>query len=287
MRLSARAATIIALSLLSPVAFAKKDKKKKKGEEPVVIEGWHKEEGWTAECYYPPKWTELGFGDRKTRRSEVLDAMMSQWTGQRGDGIAFDEEKATDAETVLLGRPDDIEAVSIKNLELCKQAVAVGGDTGAWRSWLNGIPARLTEGECKSPPLDYTMFDYLDIGADWQRPLGICEGDHIQISGTAKDRFRVSSDGDWINVDGDPAQSAVGTDLPCNTEGCFRGQLIMRYQADSGWEKIIPVGTGTTFQAPEHGTIMYRINDDSFFDNVWYKSRGLEDHTAIEVSPAQ
>ena len=48
------------------------------------------------------------------------------------------------------------------------------------------------------------MFDYLDIGTGWQRPLKICKGDRIRISGSVKDSYKLSDGGPWISVEGDP-----------------------------------------------------------------------------------
>lgn len=277
---------VLALLLLSPAALAgKKPKKPKKGTPPPVLVGWQTQEGWSGSCYYPPAWGSLSQTDLKSERQKAMDAMVEQWGGKREDGVSFDEDMVLEVETVLLGRPDRVEAVSLKNLEKCRAAMA-GGGTDAWQSWVGGLKATLTEGECKQP-LDYTMFDYLDIGTGWQRPLYICAGESVRISGSPKDKYRIVENGPWINVAGDPAQSAVGTTLPCNTEGCFAGQLIMKFKADSGWEKVEPVGQMMIFTAPEHGEISYRINDESFFDNSWFKNKGLIDHTAIEVSPAQ
>lgn len=277
---------LLALSLLSPAALAGKEKKPKKGAAPPPPPvGWQTQEGWSGSCYFPPAWGSLSQTDLKTERQKAMDAMVEQWSGKREDGVSFDEEMVIEVETVLLGRPDRVEAVSLKNLEQCKTAMA-GGGTDAWQSWVGSLKATLTEGECKQP-LDYTMFDYLDIGTGWQRPLYICAGETVRISGSPKDKFRIVENGPWLNVAGDPAQSAVGTNLPCNTEGCFAGQLILKFKADTGWEKIYPVGQELVFEAPEHGEISYRINDETFFDNSWFKNKGLVDHTAIEVSPAQ
>lgn len=284
MKLGARLVAVLALSLVSPVALAKKDKKKK-GEEPAPLVGWQTQEGWMGECYFPPQWDSLNETDRRMARSTALDEMVKQWGGGKGDGIDLGEDTTTDVETVLLGRPEAVERVAADNLAQC-QKVMSGGDSSAWRSWLKSLPGTLTEGECRQP-LDYTMFDYLSIGTDWQRPLSICKDERVRISGTVKDKYRITNDGPWINVEGDPDQPATGTDLPCNIEGCFKGQLIMKFVSDSGWEKVEPVGAELIFSAPEHGTIWYRINDDVFHDNEWFKSRGIEDHTAIEVSPAQ
>jgi len=275
-----RPLVLLAFGLLSPVALAKK--KKAAPEAPKV--GWSREEGWAGDCYYPPQWDSLDQMTRMDARNAALDGMESQWKGDRNDGLSIDPDKVTDVDTVLLGRPEKIEAVSVQNLAKCQAVMSGQASASDWSSWVLSLPAALTEGECQRP-LDYTMFDYLDIGAGWQRPLGICQGETIHITGSVKDRYRLSEKGNWINVEGDTSGTVAGTDLPCNEEGCFPGQLIMRFQAESGWEKVYPVGARLAFTAPEHGTISYRINDDSFFDNSWYKSRGIEDHTAIEVSP--
>lgn len=282
MKLGVRSLAVLALALVSPVALAKKDKKKKKGEEPVVLVGWQTQEGWAGECYFPPQWDTLTETERRQARSTALDAMLKQW---QAEAVGLDEEAAMDVETVLLGRPESIEGVVAQNLEQCKKVMG-GGDGGAWRSWVKSLPGTLTAGECRQP-LDYQMFDYLSIGTDWQRPLSICKDERVRVKGTIKDKYRITEDGPWITVEGDLDQPATGTDLPCNVEGCYRGMLIMRFVADSGWEKVMPVGAETEFMAPEHGTIWYRINDDTFHDNTWFKSRGIEDHTAIEVGPAE
>jgi len=286
MKLSSRLAAVLALTLVSPVALAKKKKKKKKGEEVVVLVGWQTQEGWAGSCYYPPVWAKLSTSDSRLARQDALDAIVGQWSGNRDDGISFDEDTVTDTETVLLGRPEKTESVTDQNRDRCVATMAGQGSAGEWESWVKSLKASLTEGECKQP-LDYTMFDYLDIGSGWQRPLSICQGERVRISGTMTDKYRVTEDGPWITVEGDPDMPATGMDLPCNVEGCLQGQLILRFVADSGWEKVSPVGSQTIFEAPEHGVISYRINDQTWFDNAWFKSRGIEDHTAIEVSPAK
>lgn len=288
MKLGTRSIALIALALASPVALAKKDKKKKKkkGEEEVALIGWQTQEGWAGSCYYPPKWDDLNQSQRLLARQLGLEEIEKQWNGVREDGISFDEEMVEEVDTVLLGRPEKIEEISIENLARCEAVMKGQASAGEWESWVSGLRASLTEGECKQP-LDYTMFDYLDIGTGWQRPLSICQDERVRVSGTVADKYRVTEDGPWINVEGDPAVPTVGIDLPCNVEGCFQGMLIMRFVADSGWERVFPVGSSYIFEAPEHGVISYRINDSTWFDNTWFKSRGIEDHTAIEVSPAQ
>ncbi len=279
----ARTAVLMAALMMigwSTDADAKRKKKKKrKGEAPV---GWVESDDGQPDCYFQPKWDSFTEIDRRMKRSEAMDEVLNQWRGQRNDGVSFDEELIDEVETVLLGRPEKIEAFVEANTAQCQS-----DNASAWKSWAKGLKATLTAGECNHP-LDYTMFDYLDIGTGWQRPLRICKGDRIKISGTASDQYRLSDESPWINVTGNPENPTTGAEWPCNVEGCFEGMLIMRFVGKgSGIESVVPVGSETVFTAPEDGEIAYRINDTSFYDNTWHKSGSVIDHTAIEVSPAQ
>ena len=273
---------VLFLSLMFTV-FAAPDadakRRKKKGPPPV---GWQAGEEGQPQCYYAPQWDTLTEIDRRMKRSEAMDDVLNQWRGQRNDGVEFDEGLVEEVETVLLGRPEKIESVVASNQEKC-----LAGDVGAWQSWARTLKAELTAGECNHP-LDYTMFDYLDIGTGWQRPLKICKGNRIQIKGSSKDQYRLKDSGAWITVEGDTATPTTGSEWPCNIEGCFEGMLIMKHVgAKSGMETIIPVGTSAIYTATEDGEISYRINDTSFFDNTWHKSGSVIDHTSIEISPAE
>lgn len=258
-----------------------------KKEPPAPVEapvGWHAEEGWTASCYFPPDYTELELTDRRMARQNALQAMMSQWKGERDDGILVDARITEDVETTLLGYPDRIEAVSQQNLSYCKQVMGGVPDTDEWITWLKGLPDALTQGECIMPLRD-TWFDYLDIGRGWQLEVPVCTGDPVLITGTVKDRYRLTEGGDWINVEGNgvPASAA---DLPCNTEGCYEGQLIARFVSEDGVESIFGVGAETVWTAPANGTLSVAINDTTYYDNDWYQSGSIIDHTAITIGPA-
>lgn len=250
----------------------------------VPVEGWHAEEDWPGECFYPVNYDQLGPGDRKLARQAALVAMMEQWNGQRGDGVSFDTVGVTNMETVLLGEPDRIEDISRQNLEQCITARNTGA-TGAWETWLVGAQNAAREGQCKSQPLRYTLFDYLNIGSSWHIPAGVCQGDVVRVQGTMSDSYRITTDGPWINVAGDTSQPALAGDLPCNTEGCFAGQLIMRFTADSGVQTVLPVGSERVWTAPGHGVIEVMINDTTFYDNVYMIESGIEHHASIEYSP--
>ena len=281
-RLSTRLLAFAALAFLMGTgdAEAKKKKKRKKRKGPPPT-GWMVEDEGQPACYHPPQWDSFNEIDRRMKRSEVMDEVLNQWRGQRSDGISFDEGVIDDVETVLLGRPEKIEAFVADNLTQC-----LAGNAGAWSQWAKGLKSALTAGECNHP-LDYTMFDYLDIGTGWQRPLKICKGDRIRISGSVKDSYKLNDGGPWINVEGDPAQTTSGAEWPCNLEGCKAGMLIMKHVGKSGMESVVPVGSSATFTAPEDGEISYRINDTTFYDNTYKQSGSIIDHTSIEVSPAE
>ncbi len=259
----------------------------KKSTEPAApIVGWHQEaEGWAFACYFPPNFGAMDELARKTARSDAFDAILGQWRGKREDGISFEEGMLDELETTLLGDMNKVELVMGKNLEFCK-AASQGGSKDAWGSWLSNLSDQLTAGECFTH-FDYTMYDYLEIDSGWQRSMPICKDDRVVISGTPKDKFRVTDKGEWITVAGNPNESTSGTDLPCNIEGCFRGMLILKFVSEAGVEMVYPVGESFSFTAPEHGSISYRINDDTFYDNTWYQSGGIIDHASVEITPAQ
>jgi len=270
------------LTLIAFIGLAEAKKAPKAPPPPPV--GWHREEGWKGDCYYPPDFATKLESDRKLARQQALEAMKSQWLGGRDDGVTLDENVVDDVETTLLGRPVQIEAVSKQNLEQCV-AFMKGGDVEAWRVWIGGARGRLTAGECMQP-LTYTVFDYLDIQHPWQRPVPLCKGDKAHIWGTVSDKYRVSADGEWITVTG-TAERATGSDYPCNIEGCMVGMLVAKFTSDSGVETVFPVGAGVNYEAPENGTLTYQINDYTWFDNKWFKSSTIEDKAAITIAPAQ
>lgn len=256
---------------------------KKPVEAAAPIVGWHQAEGWSAACYHPPAFAEMGGGDRRIARAQALTAIVGQWRGERGDGIEFGKIPVENLETVLLGAIEKVDGVALDNLKFCRQAMA-GKGTSGWTDWLAAAPALLTAGECRRP-LDVTMYNYLDLGVGWQFGAEMCEDDVIQITASSNDYYRVTDSGPWINADGDPDLPA-GTKYPCNVEGCFVGQLILRFKGVSGIEFIRPIGTQFVFDPPEHGEISVMVNDVEVFDNAFKVERGVQHHTSITYKPA-
>lgn len=283
MRTALAAAVLLALFSFVSTADAKKPKKQKGPDGPVV--GWQQEGGWPGACWHPPDFSTFAEGPKRMAWQETRNAIMSQWRGERGDGVKLADQAVTDLETVMLAEADRVEVVARENLEQCKAAMSGGGDTTAWDKWVVEIAGRLTQGECPYPPLDYTAFNYLNVNAAWQNRLPVCKGDRIVVHGTEADYYQLEPGGTYINVAGDPAQPATST-LPCNVEGCVKGQLIMKFTSDSHVSQVIPVGISTEFLVPEHGQIEVMINDDNLSDNKFKVESGLEHHTGIEIKPA-
>jgi hypothetical protein len=269
------------LVILSPLVLGCS----KKPVEVVKKEGWQREEGWKWSCLYPTDFEAMGPGDRRLSRQKTLEGMMGQWRGDRQDGIKFDSKVLMRAETVLLGAPEKIERAVADNVQKCIESQSTG-TTISWGQWLSTLPDVYTKGECKSPPLDYTLYDYLNIGSEWHIPAPVCKNNRVLIHASERDYYRVVDNGPWINAAGDSSSPPTPA-MPCNTELCYHGQLIMRFKGESGVETILPVGLNLEFTAPEHGSIEVMINDDVWYDNVYKIEGGIEHHTSIEYSPAK
>jgi hypothetical protein len=276
------------IGVLIPLILAPSDaeaKRKKKGKDDGPKIGWHKQESWAGDCYYPPDFGSLAAGPMRMAWNESREAVMSQWRGDRGDGVSLDSKHIEDLETAMLAKPERTSTVVAENVGMCEKVMQGKASNADWEKWVVEIAGRLTEGECPYPPMDYTYFNYLSVNSEWQLPVNVCKGDRILVHGTEADYYQLEKGGPWINVAGDKSQPAT-SDLPCNVEGCFRGQLIMRFTGESHVSEVIPIGITTEFRAPEHGRIEVMVNDDSLSDNKFKIETGLEHHTGIEIKPS-
>lgn len=268
--------------LLLPFALlACGEKKAPESAAPPV--GWHQEEGWLNACYFPPNFEALGSLDRRQARADVLDEMMSQWNGDRNDGIYVEPVVVQNVESSLLSTPAKIEDVVKENLVQCRAAMT-GAGTSGWKQWLTGLPAELTADQCFSS-LSNTMYSYLELSLDWQFTQKICEGNVVRITASSMDYYKVREDGPWINAAGDSSKPGAEADYPCSMDGCYEGQLIMKFVGRSGREVIFPVGLDYTFEAPEHGEISLMVNDNDHSDDVFKVEGGVRHHTQLTYSP--
>ncbi len=273
---------LVLSALLALVSVA--DAKKPKEVAPTWTPGWNAVGTAGGQCYYPPDFASMGPGDRRLAWNTARHEMMAQWGGQKGDGIQFDEKAITNTETALLAKAERVEEVAKANFEQCRKAFS-GGGTGDWKTWLDGLSGQLTVGECPSPPLDYQLYDYLNVNAGWQVNAGVCKGDRVQVSGSSADYYQLEAGGPWVNADGDPNGTATGSGMPCTIEGCKPGMLVLQFRGMSGITTVVPIGTGSIFTAPEHGSISVMINDNNLSDNKYKVESRIEHHMQIEYGP--
>ena len=262
----------------------------KKNSSEIPSGDWYQAENWSVSCYNPPKYEAETQLKRQENREAALDALLLQWKqGGRPDGLSLEETMVTEVEDVILGDMTKVEKVSRENFFKCKQVANGKLSKGEWKEWVIKLPFTLTEGECNTPFVNKVLDPDLSIDIDWEPQDGypICEGNKIKISGTTEDQFRVDEGGPWITVAGDKNKPTAGGKLPCKTEGCFAGQLILRFVGRDGIEEIIPVGASLVWTATKDGTIYYGINDDTFYDNKWYESGGIQDHASVSIVPAK
>ena len=257
-------------------------------EAPIV--GWHQEETWTLACFHPPQYDTMLEMERRDSWQGSMDAMLQQWGGQRGDGISVDENTLDQIDFQFSAYPKKVEQVSQENLEKCRQVATGQLPKDDWHTWIKGLPSQLTAGECRTHFLDTVMDTDFSIVSNFDNSFPVCEGDKLRIFGSTSDQFRISPDGEWISIAGDQNNSSLGKEnYPCNIEGCFDGMLILRFTDTDDRVTIHPVGAEFHFKAPRDGYVSYGINEpeDMLYDNQWYQSGGLIDHTAVTLSPVE
>ena len=282
---SALTLLVLVPCLMFSVAEAGK-KKKKKGKAPKV--GWVKpSDEAPGACYYAPDWEAMATNPRKMARSQAIQDILSQWKGERGDGVTMPEKVPYDVETVLLGDPKDVEAIADENTEWCEKRMAGQATDVDWSNWVAGLPPRLTKGECKGSLLPQEMHDYLNIHGGWHMKMPFCKGEKVIISASTKDYYKVSGKGAWINIAGEQGTSPSGGGYPCTTEGCYVGTLVGRFRNYDGTiEQMFPAGSGATeFTMPDHGYIEVQINDNEWHDNAWQVEGGMQHHTSVSYLP--
>ena len=282
-----RLSVLISLTSLAYAGVAdasKRRNRRRTAEEPPPL-GWYQPEGAVHACYYPASLDEV---QGRARTLAVVDAMnevVSQWRGQLNDGVEFSPNAIDDVYNAFLARPERGEFILSENLQYCQQA-ATSRSTSDWNSWMRSLPDILQQDLCLQP-LDYSLYQWLNLDNIWQEERPVCPDDHIIITGT-RDRYRIVEDGPWITVEGDPDSPTVGMDLyPCSFDGCYEGMLILRYVTDNGVEQIFPIGTEFVYRVPEAGTISFAINDLTAWDNSWGMSRGATERVQVRISPVE
>ena len=80
---------------------------------------------------------------------------------------------------------------------------------------------------------------------------------------------------------------APAEDAPCQLEGCTGGMLVGRFTSEDGAEEVFPIGSETVFTPTAHGRVSVTVNDSTYFDNIYFQSGSITDHTGITISPVE
>jgi hypothetical protein len=270
--------------------------------------------GWVTrgslQCYAPPDFAaETNELRRKQLRSDTWSQLHAGFSGQVEGAQQMESERIDALELVLLGYPDRIEPFSRQTFERCSE-VGKGGDAEAFATWLHKSAKRLSAGDCNRP-LVYEVHDNIKIESGWHQRYHMCEGDKITIEvGSGAFLYTVYDTGEfernvYHGILGDMV-NPVTPGAPC--QDCRAGELLMRFEADSGGDEIFPFmplppdtdfdvlyaeheDSGHKFaieyEAPEHGYISFRINDDTYYDNLFFEDpkRGYIEYIPFDIYP--
>lgn len=244
--------------------------------------GWHTRDGDRAACFVAPDFGAVA--DPALRDKQLRDSvrnMALQWAGVRRDGVDFGAERVQETEALLLADLDRVPAVAAENLEHCQIAMAPGGNTAAWGSWVEDLHRELKEEACPEPFEETTA--PLDLSGAWQLELPICAGEDILLQTDATQQFRLSADGPLLTVEGDSSTAPTPEHL-CPT--CTHGKLILRFEPeDGGATQYIEAGGELRWTAPSAGVISVGINDADPSDNAWRIEDGVQDGASLLVRP--
>jgi hypothetical protein len=280
---------IIALALMGTPAMAKKKKRKKKGAEDapppvgeVMIGEW--------KCYGPPDWAPMNTGQLRMARSDALIYLQDFVTGKVMEGFELQGESLEYFETAFLGRPQLLDPWLQINFEWCEAVGKGKKKPSEYLAYLSEIGRELEAGQCYKP-LSYEYHNFLEVAAEWQFRLHVCEGDRLLIESTGKEngQYTISDTGRmkdnvFITSEGDPNMPEAGElgpvpELP-------HGALVMRFEAEDGsYTKYVKVGMQLKWEAPEHGYISFTVNDLTYFDNKFRDMKGAIDYLGLDIYP--
>ncbi len=280
---------LLAVALMGTPALAKKKKKKKKGEEEapppvgeVMIGDW--------KCYGPPDFANMNTSQLRMARSDALVYLQDFTTGKVMQDFQLEGESLSYFETAFLGRPQLLDDWLQTNFEWCSAVGKGKKKPSEYLDYLRGIGRELEAGQCYKP-LTYEYHNFMDISAEWQFRLHVCENDQLLIESTGEENGQYTiadtgkmKDNYFITSEGDPNVPEAGElgivpELP-------HGALIMRFEAEDGsFTKYFKVGTSLEWKAPQHGYISFTINDTTYFDNKFRDMKGAIDYLGLDIYP--
>lgn len=237
--------------------------------------GWTIEPGWTGACFVPPDFTTPEGEVRAKQEHDTMVALVSQWTGQRGDGVSFDVDAAEGVAAMLPS--DRIGEVATENLAWCRDAMSGEASTTSWGTWLEELHDELKEEACPEPLEDTYLT--LDVTEQWFAEVPICAGDAWFLKAES-DQYRVRAEGPTHTVAGTEGDASS---LPC--PDCPVGALIVRFDGQDGSSQVTLAGVSVEGVAPVAGTLSIGLNDDDFSDNAYRIQGGVQDSVGIQVGP--
>lgn len=246
--------------------------------------GWQMEEGWSGSCFVPPDYDAVQDLELRTKmQKDTIGAMALQWVGARRDGVSFDADVAEETRDYLLVHPDRAADIAAQNLEHCLGVMRDGGTTSSWGSWLVELHSDLAEEDCPEPLED--TFHTLDLKAGWQLDIDLCAGQEYVVRAPASEYFYLTDPGPDFTVEGIADPLPPEGALCREVAGCKWGQLVGRFESESGEVEVFPIGAEKELVALEAGRLSVAINDDDPEHNVYRIVSGVQDGVTVEVRP--
>jgi hypothetical protein len=237
--------------------------------------GWTIEEGWSGACFVPPAFDQLEGDVLVKQQEDTLAALHGQWTGQRKDGVRFDDD-AADAVVRLLP-PEGIEKIALINLGYCRDFMSSEASTAGWSSWLEEVAEDLEREHCPEPLEDTYLT--LDVSDAWFAEVPLCVGTEYVVK-SGGDPFRTSADGPMHGIDGYEGDASA---LPCPE--CPVGALIARFDGEDGSSETMALNSAYSGVAPVAGVLSIGLNDVDHSDNAYEIQGGVQGSVSIQVSP--
>lgn len=237
--------------------------------------GWTIEEGWSGACFVPPAFEQLQGDVLVKQQQDTVAALVGQWTGQRNDGVRFDDDAADTVARLLA--PDELQTIALVNLGYCRDFMSGEASTAGWSSWLEELAEELELESCPEP-LENTYLT-LDVSEAWFVEVPLCAGTRYAVK-SGGDPFRTSADGPMHGVEGYEGDAAG---LPC--PDCPVGALIARFDGEDDSSETFALLTTYSGTAPVAGVLSIGLNDVDHSDNAYEIQGGVQGSVSIQVSP--
>ena len=247
-------------------------------------------------CYAPPIFEGLSATEVRHTRRQGLSEAQAHWRGEVDPALSFADITLAELEDRSLLHPEDLEPTLAENFALCQQWARGEIDAKAYEGKLVSHVRAFDRGRCE-PQLYNPYSQNVLVNVDWQGDLKLCAGQVADIKvSEARYTLKAPKAGEpipdeetqWITPAGDTSVSVEEGPYPCKVEGCFAGMLIGRFAPENGGEPILfPIGTGTVFRAPNHGTVSVQINDSDYQDNRFYEENQVLDFLVLEITTTQ